>query len=91
MKYAISSSYEEDSLRKSFLLLDLQLLSLKYSVFYDRKLNNKIKRLHKKALRIAYKENDPTFKNLLETDSSVTIHQKNLQLLLVEIYKQSLI
>ena len=43
-------------------------------------------RLHEKALRIVYKDYVSTFKNL-EIDRSVNIHQRNLQLLMVEIYK----
>ena len=43
-------------------------------------------RLHEKDLRIVYKDYISTFKNL-EIDRSVNIHQRNLQLLMVEIYK----
>ena len=56
-------------------------------MFYDRNLNNKINRIHERALRIAYKDNVSTFDELLEMDNSVTVHQRNLQLLMLEIYK----
>ena len=56
-------------------------------MFHNKKLNNKIYRRHERALRIAYKDNVATFEKLLEMDSSVTVHQRNLQLLMVEIYK----
>ena len=56
-------------------------------MFHDRNLNNKINRIHERALRIAYKDNVSTFEKLLEMDNSVTVHQRNLQLLMVEIYK----
>ena len=56
-------------------------------MFHDRNLNNKINRIHERALRIAYKDNVSSFENLLVIDNSVTVHQKNLQLLMIEIYK----
>ena len=55
-------------------------------MFHGRNLNNKINRIHERALRIAYKDNVSTFEKLLEMDNSVTVHQRNLQLLMVEIY-----
>ena len=44
-------------------------------------MNNKINRLHERALRIAYKD----FCSI--HDRSVTIHEKNLQLLITEMFK----
>ena len=43
------------------------------------KLNNKINKIHERALRIAYKDYVSSFDILLERDKSVTIHTKNLQ------------
>ena len=56
-------------------------------MFYDRTINNKIARIQERALRVAYKDNTSRHEKLLENDNSVSIHQKNLQLLMVEIYK----
>ena len=56
-------------------------------MFHERNLNNKINRIHERALRIAYKDNASSFENLLIMDNSVTVHQRNLQLLKIEIYK----
>ena len=56
-------------------------------MFHDRNLNNKINRIHERAVRIGYKDNVSTFEKLLEMDNSVTVHKRNLQLLMVEIYK----
>ena len=56
-------------------------------MFHERNLNNKINRIHERALRIAYKDNASSFENLLIMDNSVTVHQRNLQLLKREIYK----
>ena len=53
----------------------------------ERGLNNKINHLHEKALRIAYKDDVSDFKALLEKDNSVTIHFRNIQLLMTEIFK----
>ena len=56
-------------------------------MFRDRKLNNKINRTQERALRMAYKDNVSIFENLLLMDNSVAVHQRNLQLLMIEIYK----
>ena len=45
-------------------------------MFHSRTLNNKINKLHERALRLVYKNEDSTFDELLELDNSVTIHQK---------------
>ena len=39
------------------------------------------------ALRIAYKNNASSFESLLIVDNSATVHQGNLQLLMIKIYK----
>ena len=53
----------------------------------QRKCNNLINRIQERALRIAYNDYVSDFKTLLENDNSITIHQRNIQALLVEIYK----
>ena len=54
---------------------------------HSRTLNNKINRLHERALRVVYNNEDLTFQQLLAKDKSLTIHEKNLQKLAVEMYK----
>ena len=54
---------------------------------HSRVLNDKINKLHERALRLVYKIDDMTFTQLLERDKSVTIHERNLQKLAVEMYK----
>ena len=49
--------------------------------------NNKLNRLHKRCLRIIYKDKTSTFEQLLEKDSSVSIHTRNLRLLAIEMFK----
>ena len=56
-------------------------------MFHSRTLNNKINSLHERALRIAYNDRYSSYQELLEKDNSVTIHQKNLQVLAVEMFK----
>ena len=56
-------------------------------IFHSRKINSRINSLHEDALRVFYRDYKATFPVLLSTDKSVTIHQKNLQLLATEIFK----
>ena len=56
-------------------------------MFHSRKLNNRINRLHERALRIVYQDFDASFTELLERDNSKTIHVRNIQLLAIELYK----
>ena len=56
-------------------------------VIHNRKLNKKINKIYERASRIAYSDHKTNFWELLKIDKSVTIHQKNLQYLLIEIYK----
>ena len=55
-------------------------------MYCQRKSNNLINRIHERALRIAYSDYLSDFKTLLEKDNSVTIHQRNIQSLSVEVY-----
>ena len=56
-------------------------------MFHSRKLNNRINDLHYRALRLIYQENSMTFDELLKKDGSVKIHYRNIQKLVIEIYK----
>ena len=56
-------------------------------MFHSRKLNNRINRIHDRALRLIYQDNSLSFAELLEKDISMTIHQRNLQVLATEIFK----
>ena len=56
-------------------------------MFHDRKSNNKISKIHERALRIIHKDSISNFEELLIKSNSVSVHQRNLQLLLTEIYK----
>ena len=58
-------------------------------MFHNRTLNNKINRLHERALRIVYKDENgiSTFKDLLQKDGAVKVHDRNLQRLAIEMFK----
>ena len=56
-------------------------------MFCSRTLNNRINRIHERALRIDYNDSNSSFDELLLKDNSVSIHTKNLQVLCIEIYK----
>ena len=56
-------------------------------MFHDRKIDNKINKTQERALRIAYRGSTSQCKEFLEKDNLVSIQQKTLELLLIEIYK----
>ena len=56
-------------------------------LFCSKGANNEINRTHKQALRALYGDYESTFEELLDRNKSLTIHKKNLQRLMVEIYK----
>ena len=47
-------------------------------MFHGRGVNNKINDLHERSLHIVYKDSNSSFKNLLETDNSFTVHHRNI-------------
>ena len=58
-------------------------------MFHNRKFNHRINRLHERALRIVYKDDKSSFKELLIKDDSFTVHERNIQTLAIELYKVS--
>ena len=56
---------------------------------HNRTNNRKINRLHQRCLRIIYNDKQSSFIELLEKDNSVSIHQRNLQVLAIEMFKVS--
>ena len=56
-------------------------------MFHSRKLNNRINKIHERALRLVYKDYTSSFNDLLAKDNSFKIHQRNLQKLAIEIFK----
>ena len=56
-------------------------------MLYNRSLNDKINKLHERSLRILYKDDCSTFEQLLAQDESVTMHDRNMQKLAIEMDK----
>ena len=56
-------------------------------MLHSRTLNNKINRIHERALRTVYSDYNSSFNEPFNKDSSLTIHQRNVQSLATEIYK----
>ena len=56
-------------------------------MFCSRSMNNRINRLHERALRIVYNDYANSFESLLVKDGSVTIHNRNIQRVALEMYK----
>ena len=56
-------------------------------MFHDRALNAKVNKILERALRIVYKHSHADYETLLKLDNAVSIHQRNLQYLMIEIYK----
>ena len=54
---------------------------------HNRTINNKVNRLHERCLRLIYNDRQSSFESLLERDSSVSIHHRNIRALAVEMYK----
>ena len=56
-------------------------------MFNGREVNNRINRIHERALKLVYADNNSPYAKLLEKDDSVKIHQRNLEVLATEIFK----
>ena len=53
-------------------------------IIHSRQINDE---LHGRALRIIYKNYFSLFEGLLSKDKSVTVHERNLEMFLTEMYK----
>ena len=71
---------------KTFVILQFKYCRLIW-MFRSRKLNHRINSIHERAPRVTYQAYKSTFLQLLQKDDSVTIHQRNLQVLATEIFK----
>ena len=54
-------------------------------MFHSRTINNKINRFHERALRIVYSDFKSSFEGLLMKGNSLSIHERNMQNLTIEI------
>ena len=65
---------KRSNLMKAFITCQFSYCPLIW-MFHSRSLNNKINRIHERALRLVY-QNNLNFSELLDQDNSVTVHQK---------------
>ena len=56
-------------------------------MFHNRSTNNRINGIQERALRLIENDYESPFEKLLEKTNSFTIHDKNLKMLAIEIYK----
>ena len=56
-------------------------------MFSSRKANNLINRIHERSIRIVSSDIESNFENLLGKNKEITIHQRNLQVLMIEVFK----
>ena len=56
-------------------------------MFHNRKILKQINRIHERTLRIVYADNNSSFEDLLEKSGFVSMHDRNLQQMAIEIYK----
>ena len=56
-------------------------------MFCSKAMNDKINSIHKRALQIVYLDYTSSFNDLLKRDGSVTVHQRNIRLLAIEMFK----
>ena len=85
-------SYYMDPLKRRLLVNAIFTSQFNYCprtwMFYSRKLNSKINRLHERCLWLIYNDRISSYEELLDKDNnSVPIHQKNLQKLAIEMFK----
>ena len=60
-------------------------------MFHGRRMEHRINKIHERALRLIYPSDSKLrFKELLDKNKTVSIHQKNLQALATEIFKAEL-
>ena len=86
--------YEETSKRRvlvnSFITSQFSYCPLIW-MFHSRRMEHRINTIHGRALRLIYPSNSKiTFKEFLDKNKTVSIHQRNLQVLATEIFKAKL-
>ena len=80
------NQYKKKTLMNSFFTAQFGYCPLVW-MFCSRTINNKINKLHERCLRLIYNDKSSTYHELLTCDRSVTIHQRNIQILALEMFK----
>ena len=58
-----------------------------HTLCHNKKINKQINKINERALRIVYVDNKSNFDELLKKSKSVSIHNRNIQHLAIEIFK----
>ena len=56
-------------------------------MFYGKQINDKINKLHEKALRVVYNDTITSFVEILVKDETFTVHHQNIRSLAIKMYK----
>ena len=56
-------------------------------MFCSKKMDNKINRIHERALRLVYRDYKSSFKDLLIKDNSIPFHYRNIHQVAIEMFK----
>ena len=56
-------------------------------MFCSGTMNNKINRIHERALRIVYRDYESSFEDLLKKDKSLRFHHRNIHQVAIEMFK----
>ena len=56
-------------------------------MFCSRQSNNLINKVHERGLRLTYRDETKDFQQILREQNEITIHQRNLQVLMTEVHK----
>ena len=56
-------------------------------MFFSRQTSNMINKIHKRALRIVLNDNISDFETILWNMNDITIHHRNIQSLMIELFK----
>ena len=85
----ISKYLSKDKLKiilKTFIISQYNYCPLTW-MFHNKTLNNEINKLHERALRLAYDDDNSSFQELLNLENPMTVHHRNLHKLATEMYK----
>ena len=70
----------------SFIYAQFQYCPLVW-IFHSREMNNRVNKIHERALRVVYRDYNNDFQVLLDKNDTFTIHEKCIQSLATELFK----